>query len=64
MPSSDIARLLRDLERAGVQVRHTGGKHIQVMLPNGQILTVASTPRNQGQAKWVRAKLHKAGVNL
>lgn len=55
---SDQSKRMRELERAGFDVRLTANGHYRIVAPNGEIHYAGSTPSDHRAAKnlmsWVR----------
>lgn len=68
MASSDIRAIIRQLENKrlnpGWRVQQTKSSHYVALGPNGQRVSMPSTPSDHRSVKNVKAKLRRAGARV
>jgi hypothetical protein len=59
-----LNKLLQACFKANIVVRRTGGGHYLIYTPNGEVMTISATPRNNSQIDYMISKLKKKGANI
>lgn len=59
-----LNKVIQACVKANIVVRRTGGGHYLIYTPNGEVMTISSTPRNNSQIDYMISKLKKKGVNI
>jgi hypothetical protein len=59
-----LNKVIQACIKANIAVRRTGGGHFLIYTPDGEVMTISSTPRNNSQVEYMISKLKKKGVDI
>ena len=60
----DLRKLVRATEKQGAILSRTGGGHIRMKLPGGQVAYTSATPSDFRTTRNLRAELRRKGMEL
>jgi hypothetical protein len=64
MRRREVARLVKEVEKAGCTVRKGGSGHYVITTPSGTVVSLSQSPSDWRYRKNFLADLRRGGVNL
>jgi len=61
----EVRKIVKAARKQGCRIKETGGGgHVQILTPNGGIVTVSSSPSDERAYKNMRSDLRRQGVRV